>query len=91
MRPVLSHVCIDIGVQPFLVASSVIAIMAQRLVRVVCPKCKEPDKPPAAEIKAAGLTPEQVAEGHLHAGPGLHPLPPHRLSRPHGHLRDDDA
>ena len=32
---------VDIGVQPFLVASRVIAIMAQRLVRVVCPKCKE--------------------------------------------------
>src|SRR5207248_4101327 len=40
---------VDIGVQPFLVASSVIAIMAQRLVRVVCPKCKEPDEPPAHE------------------------------------------
>ena len=39
---------VDIGVQPFLVASSVIAIMAQRLVRIVCPKCKEPDQPPAA-------------------------------------------
>src|SRR6266851_544545 len=36
----------DIGVQPFLIASSVIAIMAQRLVRIVCPKCKEPDQPP---------------------------------------------
>src|SRR5687768_5448441 len=32
----------DIGVQPFLIASSVIAIMAQRLVRVNCPKCKQP-------------------------------------------------
>ena len=31
---------VDIGVQPFLVASSVMAIMAQRLVRKVCPKCK---------------------------------------------------
>ena len=51
---------VDIGVQPFLVASCVIAIMAQRLVRVVCPKCKEPDKPPAHEIKAAGITPEQA-------------------------------
>src|SRR5207248_11303405 len=47
----------DIGVAPFLVASSVIAIMAQRLVRVVCAKCKEPDQPPASDIKAAGLTP----------------------------------
>src|SRR5439155_25937351 len=46
---------VDIGIQPFLVASSIIAIMAQRLVRVVCAKCKEPDTPPAHEIKAAGL------------------------------------
>ncbi|MBL8865728.1 MAG: type II/IV secretion system protein, partial [Planctomycetia bacterium] len=35
----------DIGVPPFLTASSVIAIMAQRLVRVNCPKCKEPYTP----------------------------------------------
>jgi type IV pilus assembly protein PilB len=35
----------DIGVPPFLIASSVIAIMAQRLVRINCPKCKEPYKP----------------------------------------------
>ena len=41
----------DIGVAPFLVASSVIAIMAQRLVRLVCPKCKEPDKPPATKSR----------------------------------------
>jgi type IV pilus assembly protein PilB len=60
----------DIGIQPFLVASSVIAIMAQRLVRVVCPKCKEPDKPPAHEIKAAGLTPSQVANATFMRGRG---------------------
>src|SRR5204863_4553405 len=35
----------DIGVQPFLIASSVVAIMAQRLVRVTCSKCKEADDP----------------------------------------------
>src|SRR5437899_7893097 len=48
---------VDIGVQPFLVSSSIIAIMAQRLVRIVCPKCKGPDQPPAAELKPAGLKP----------------------------------
>jgi type IV pilus assembly protein PilB len=53
---------IDIGVQPFLVASSLIAIMAQRLVRVVCPKCKEPDQPSRGELRAAGLT-EDAAKG----------------------------
>jgi type IV pilus assembly protein PilB len=60
----------DIGVPPFLVASSIIAIMAQRLVRLVCPKCKEPDKPPAAEIKAAGITPQQVQTATFMRGRG---------------------
>jgi type IV pilus assembly protein PilB len=61
---------VDIGVQPFLVASSVIAIMAQRLVRVVCPKCKAPDQPSNAEIKAAGFTPEQVKNATFMRGRG---------------------
>jgi type IV pilus assembly protein PilB len=60
----------DIGVQPFLVASSVIAIMAQRLVRVICPKCKERDEPPPAEIKAAGLTPAQAQNANFCRGKG---------------------
>jgi type IV pilus assembly protein PilB len=60
----------DIGVQPFLVASSVIAIMAQRLVRVVCPKCKAPDQPSAAELKASGLTPDQLKNANFSRGRG---------------------
>ena len=60
----------DIGVPPFLVASSVIAIMAQRLVRLVCPKCKEPDKPPSHEVRAAGITPQQVANATFTRGRG---------------------
>ena len=60
----------DIGVPPFLVASSVIAIMAQRLVRLICPKCKEPDKPPMHEIKAAGLTPQQAGQASFARGRG---------------------
>ncbi len=61
---------IDIGVQPFLIASSVIAIMGQRLVRIICPKCKEPDHPPAAELKAAGLTPDRIATANFSRGRG---------------------
>jgi type IV pilus assembly protein PilB len=61
---------VDIGVPPFLVASSVIAIMGQRLVRVVCPKCKEPDQPPSAEIKAAGITPERLTGATFMRGRG---------------------
>jgi len=61
---------VDIGVPPFLVASSVIAIMAQRLVRVICPKCKEPDLPPGAEIKAAGISPERLSGANFMRGRG---------------------
>ena len=38
---------IDMGVEPFLVVSSVRAVIAQRLVRLVCPHCAEPEAPPA--------------------------------------------
>jgi type IV pilus assembly protein PilB len=61
---------VDIGVQPFLIASSVIAIMAQRLVRVVCPKCKEPDQPPEAELASAGISPERAAAATFMRGRG---------------------
>src|SRR5579883_942437 len=61
---------VDIGVQPFLVASSLIAVMAQRLVRVICPKCKEPDKPDTAELRSAGLTPEQIKSATFMRGRG---------------------
>ncbi len=61
---------IDIGVQPFLVASSIVAIMAQRLVRLVCPKCKEPEMPSAAEIKASALTPDQLKGATFMRGRG---------------------
>ncbi len=61
---------IDIGVQPFLVASSIVAIMAQRLVRMVCPKCKEPEMPSSAEIKASGLTTDQVKSANFMRGRG---------------------
>lgn len=60
----------DIGVQPFLIASSVIAIMAQRLVRVNCPKCKKPHKPTQDELKAVRITPEQVAKATFMKGSG---------------------
>jgi type IV pilus assembly protein PilB len=43
---------IDMGVEPFLLASSLEAVLAQRLVRRICPKCKEPYKPDANLIKS---------------------------------------
>jgi type IV pilus assembly protein PilB len=60
----------DIGVPPFLIASSVIAIMAQRLVRINCPKCRESYTPQATEIRAAGMTQDQVAKANFMKGRG---------------------
>jgi general secretion pathway protein E len=52
---------VDMGVEPFLVASSLTAVMAQRLVRRVCRECREAYQPTAEELKEVGLTPEAVA------------------------------
>jgi general secretion pathway protein E len=46
---------IDMGIEPFLVTSSVIAIIAQRLVRVLCPHCKEIYKPDKETLDNLGL------------------------------------
>ncbi|HHT9120798.1 MAG TPA: GspE/PulE family protein [Candidatus Hypogeohydataceae bacterium YC41] len=45
---------IDMGVEPFLVASTVVAVIAQRLVRVVCRHCKEETIPDPADLKETG-------------------------------------
>jgi len=52
---------VDIGVQPFLVASSVRAIMAQRLVRRLCANCKQPGELSETELRALNLEPGQLA------------------------------
>ncbi|MGB0590868.1 MAG: type II secretion system ATPase GspE [Myxococcota bacterium] len=54
----------DMGVEPFLSASSVIAVMAQRLVRTVCKECREPYTPLPAELKKLGLEPSDVKPEH---------------------------
>jgi general secretion pathway protein E len=61
---------IDMGVEPFLVSSSVIAIMAQRLVRLICPKCKEAYRPPDESLKELGINPKNLKEGMVYRGKG---------------------
>jgi general secretion pathway protein E len=51
---------VDMGIEPFLVSSSVMAVLAQRLVRVLCPDCREPYLPPASELNRVGLTAAKV-------------------------------
>jgi type IV pilus assembly protein PilB len=58
---------IDMGVKPFLVASSIQAVMAQRLIRVLCPKCKQADKEPDTHwLKLAGITPADLKDKILY-------------------------
>ncbi len=79
---------IDIGVKPFLVASSTRAIMAQRLVRRICEKCKEPYEPKEAELRLLGPAAKQLASAELFHGKGCADCQLHRLPRTPGHLRD---
>jgi type IV pilus assembly protein PilB len=61
---------VDIGVQPFLVASSVMAVMAQRLVRKVCPKCKARVEPPPHILQGLGLRPDIAKKANFMKGKG---------------------
>jgi type IV pilus assembly protein PilB len=61
---------VDIGVKKFLVASSVRAIMAQRLVRKICSQCVEPYEPTEDELRSLNLRPEQIEEASFKKGRG---------------------
>jgi type IV pilus assembly protein PilB len=61
---------VDIGVKKFLVASSVRAIMAQRLVRRICPNCTQPYAPTEVELRALNLKPEQLEQANFRKGHG---------------------
>lgn len=60
----------DIGVKPFLLATSIRATMAQRLVRVICEHCKEPYTPTEEELKHLGSAAEQMRQAQLYKGKG---------------------
>jgi type IV pilus assembly protein PilB len=51
---------IDIGVKPFLASTAVLAIMAQRLVRMLCPNCKAPWDPEPTKLRALNIAPEAI-------------------------------
>jgi len=61
---------VDMGVQPFLVASSVRAVMAQRLLRRVCKHCMEEHTPTAMEMRLLGLSEEYTAGRKFYKGRG---------------------
>jgi type IV pilus assembly protein PilB len=61
---------VDIGVKPFLVASSTRCLMAQRLVRKICKKCGAPFMPPDNELMALSITPEMAKTATMMKGKG---------------------
>ncbi|MDM8523392.1 type II secretion system ATPase GspE [Desulfococcaceae bacterium HSG8] len=61
---------VDIGVEPFLISSSVIAVAAQRLVRVLCSECREPYTPDDVALEALGITPEQIGNHTIYQAVG---------------------
>ena len=70
---------VDMGVEPFLVASSLSALLAQRLVRRLCPECREVYEPDYEEIRNLGLEPEAFFAGAIPPHPTTEkdgPAPP---------------
>jgi type IV-A pilus assembly ATPase PilB len=61
---------VDMGIKPFLVASGVAAILAQRLLRTICTTCKEPYKPPEEEFEILGIRDVDPSKVELFHGAG---------------------
>jgi len=61
---------IDIGVKAFLVSTSLRGVMAQRLVRKICPQCGEAHQPTPSELRQLGLTPAMAEGGTFRRGRG---------------------
>ncbi|MGA0848479.1 MAG: GspE/PulE family protein [Chthoniobacterales bacterium] len=61
---------IDMGVEPFLISASLELVVAQRLVRRICPKCVEPYEPSEDELVLLGLSPHEVGDKKFYKGRG---------------------
>jgi len=61
---------VEMGIEPFLAASSIVGILAQRLVRRICPDCKEPETPSAELLAELGLKPDQADNATFYRGRG---------------------
>ena len=61
---------VDMGIEPFLVSSSVLMVCAQRLVRKICPHCKEALTVPEDVMSRLGLNKEEISSNTFHHGRG---------------------
>lgn len=61
---------VDMGVEPYLLSSTIIGVLAQRLVRRICRECKEPYVPSDRELQSLGIQRDQLKGGILWQGKG---------------------
>ena len=79
----------DMGLPTFLITATCEAVLAQRLVRKICPACRIEFQPSTEIAMELGMNPEQAAAKKFFYGRGCRPLQQHRLQGPHGPLRAD--
>ena len=61
---------VDMGVEPFLISSSVLAVAAQRLVRVLCNSCKKAYQPSTIYLKSIGVDLDHIGDSHIYKAVG---------------------
>jgi type IV pilus assembly protein PilB len=61
---------VDMGVEPFLISSTLMAVLAQRLVRSICKKCRTPFEPTEAQLSMLNLSPHDIGEKVFYYGRG---------------------
>ncbi len=61
---------IDMGVEPFLISSTLMAVLAQRLVRTVCKKCRTPFEPTESQLALLNLSPHDIGDKVFYYGRG---------------------
>lgn len=61
---------LDMGVEPFLISSSLMAVLAQRLVRTICKKCRAPFEPTESQLRMLNLSPHDIGEKMFYYGRG---------------------
>lgn len=61
---------VDMGVEPYLLSSTIVGVLAQRLLRRICPSCKEAYQPSEEELKSLGIDLKQMAKHNFYHGAG---------------------
>jgi type IV pilus assembly protein PilB len=61
---------VDMGVEPFLVASTLVAVLAQRLVRTICKGCRTPFEPTDSQLRLLNLSPHDLGDKSFYYGRG---------------------